>query len=337
MKLFMPITKSVDGKFLGILSDTSIDRDNEMMSASLLREWAATNKTLPALVNHENKMQSLVGGWKDLRVIEKEGRVALMAEPFFFSKEANPLAAQVEKQVTEALENGMNVGISIGARAMDSETVMVGDKAMRQYTKAELLEATFVPIQSNPQASFGHVAKSYGIDVEEVQKPAELDRCVSALMADPDFKAQDGRTKEQSAYAVCQARLGKGDVQKMSEEVKEQSQQEAEAVEEVAEQPVEEVAEAVAEEAPEAVEEAVEEAAEASEEVADEAEKSVVANLKKRVAQLEAELEQVNKQAVLKATHETGVAAEATVEKTERSLERMFKVMKQQELKNEIQ
>jgi hypothetical protein len=329
MKLFMPVMKQANGKFLGILSDTSIDRDNEMMSASLLREWASMNKTLPALVNHENKMEKLVGGWKNLRVIQKDGRVALMAEPFFFSKEANPLAAQVEKQVNEALENGMNVGISIGARAMGSETVMVGDKAMRQYTKAELLEATWVPIQSNPMASFGHVAKSYGLEVEEVQKPAELDRCVSALMADPDFKPQAGRTKEQSAYAVCQARLGKGDVQKMSEEVKEQSQAEAEAVEEVAEQPVEEVAEPVAEEAPEAVEEAVEEAEEASEEVADEAEKSVVANLQKRVAELEAELEQVNKQAVLKATHETGVAAEVTVEKTERSLERMFKVMKQ--------
>ena len=317
MKLYMPITKSADGKFLGILSDTSIDRDNEMMSASLLREWAATNKTLPALVNHENKMQSLVGGWKNLRVIEKDGRVALMAEPFFFSAEANPLAARVKKQCDEALANGLNVGISIGARAEDSETVVVGDKAMRQYTKAELLEATFVPIQSNPKASFGHVAKSYGIDENGVQKPAELDRCVSALMADPDFQAQSGRTKEESAYAVCQAQIGKGDVQKMSEEMQEQAQPVVEEEAQEVVEAVEEVAEPVAEEQSEEVVEEVEESAE----------KSIQAELRKRVAELEAMLEKANKQAVLKATHETGAETIATVEKTERTLERMFKVM----------
>jgi len=330
MKLFMPVAKSADGKFLGILSDTSIDRDNEMMSASLLREWASTNKTLPALVNHENKMESLVGGWKNLRVIEKDGRVALMAEPFFFSAEANPLAAQVEKQVNEALANGLNVGISIGARATDSETVMVGDRAMRQYTKAELLEATFVPIQSNPMASFGHVAKSYGIDVNDVHKSAKLDACVSALMADAEFKPQAGSTKEQSAYAVCQAKIGKGDVRKMSEEVKEQSQPEAEAVEQAVEEKAEAVEQEVVEEAPEAVEEAVEEVAEAVEEVPEEAEKSVVANLNKEIVELKAKLheaEELNKKAILKATHEAGATESVTVEKSERSLQRMLEVL----------
>jgi len=42
-----------------------------------------------------------------------------------------------------------------------------------------------------------------------VKKPAELDRCVQALMDDPDFKPKEGRTKEESAYAVCNAQLNK--------------------------------------------------------------------------------------------------------------------------------
>lgn len=38
-----------------------------------------------------------------------------------------------------------------------------------------------------------------------ITKPASVDRCVAALMADPNFKPQAGRTKEESAWAVCQA------------------------------------------------------------------------------------------------------------------------------------
>jgi len=33
--------------------------------------------------------------------------------------------------------------------------------------------------------------------------PASVERCVQALMRDPDFKPQNGRTKEESAWAVC--------------------------------------------------------------------------------------------------------------------------------------
>ncbi|MEK9740729.1 MAG: hypothetical protein VW262_06025 [Flavobacteriaceae bacterium] len=39
--------------------------------------------------------------------------------------------------------------------------------------------------------------------------PAKLDRCVQDLMNDPDFKPYKGRTKEQSAYAVCNSQVKK--------------------------------------------------------------------------------------------------------------------------------
>ena len=45
----MPISKDIDGNYVGILSDTSIDRDEEMMGKELLQEWAK-NKSLPALI-----------------------------------------------------------------------------------------------------------------------------------------------------------------------------------------------------------------------------------------------------------------------------------------------
>ena len=52
-----------------------------------------------------------------------------------------------------------------------------------------------------------------------VDKPAELDRCVAALMEDPDFKPRDpSQTKEEAAYAVCQAQLTKTNPQFVSTE-----------------------------------------------------------------------------------------------------------------------
>jgi len=49
-------------------------------------------------------------------------------------------------------------------------------------------------------------------------KTAAVERCVSSLLADPKFKPKKGRTKKQSAIAVCIASI-KGD--KKSKDFKE--------------------------------------------------------------------------------------------------------------------
>lgn len=161
MKLWMPITKNHEGVFSGILSDTSIDRDNEYMSKDLIQKWAKAG-SLPALANHDNKMQSWVGGWSNLRVVEKGKHMALVAEPKFFSKEANPLADNIKKQIEEAIAMGLNAGISISAIPKKHQMV----EGKRMWTEAELLEATFVPIQSNRNATYGHIAKDFDIGSE---------------------------------------------------------------------------------------------------------------------------------------------------------------------------
>ncbi len=35
----------------------------------------------------------------------------------------------------------------------------------------------------------------------------ELERCVMALLSDPEFQPQPGMSKEESAFAVCSAQL----------------------------------------------------------------------------------------------------------------------------------
>ena len=230
LKLWMPVNKDIDGSFVGILSDTSMDRDEEFMSKELLDDWATNKAVLPALANHENRMEKLVGGWTDLKVVTKNGHSALVAKPFFFSKEANPLSYQIKKLVEESLERGLNVGISIGAIPKAQIEKNIDGKNYTVYTKAELLEATWVPIQSNRNASFGHIAKQFDLEekgMEIITKPKEVEDCVRALMDDPDFKPQAGRTKEESAWAVCQSKHGKSctlpeikEDKKMVEEIK---------------------------------------------------------------------------------------------------------------------
>ena len=266
IKLWCPVTKDHNGEFIGILSDNSMDRDEEFMSKELLQDWAANNVVLPALANHTNKMENFIGGWTDLRVVGKNGHSALVAKPFFFSKEANPKAAQIKALVNEAVEKGLNPGISIGAIPKESIKKDINGKEHTVFTKAELVEATWVPIQSNRNASFGHIARSFNLDVE-------------------------GKTCDKLEETT------------MTEEIKKDESQAPEAAPEG--KPVEEVLAAAEEGAAEApTEEAKEEPAAEAEEEAKPEESEAEKSLRLKLEKAEAELEKLKKQAVMKASVE---------------------------------
>ncbi len=171
-KLWMPLSKSANGDFVGILSDTSIDRDEEFMTKELLDNWARKTAPLPMLANHENKLEKLIGGWTDKKVISKNGSNALVAKPFFLK--SNPLGVQAEEMVKEALEKGMGIGISIGA-IPKGEMVekKINGQVFKGFNEAEILEATIVPLQSNRNASFTAMAKSFDINKEDDVKMSE--------------------------------------------------------------------------------------------------------------------------------------------------------------------
>ena len=171
INLWMPLKKELDGSFVGVLSDDSIDRDGEFMSKGLLQAWVKEQTVLPMLANHENKLEKLIGGWTDKSLVEKGGHTAMVAKPFFL--ESNPLGRQAKAMVEEALMKGLNVGISIGAiPSGDMEEREINGKKYKGYTSAEILEATIVPIQSNRNASFGAVAKQF--DIENVKEEIKM-------------------------------------------------------------------------------------------------------------------------------------------------------------------
>jgi hypothetical protein len=166
--LWMPISKNAEGAFVGILSDNSIDRDNEFMSKELLQNWVKDTRALPMLANHENKLEKLIGGWHEKQLISNGDNHAMTAKPFFL--ESNPLGRQAKAMVEEAIAKGLGVGISIGAipkgEMVEKE---VDGKKFKGFKEAEILEATIVPIQSNRNATFMAMAKSFDINMEETK------------------------------------------------------------------------------------------------------------------------------------------------------------------------
>jgi hypothetical protein len=288
---WMPLQKDIDGGFVGVLSDDSIDRDGEFMSKELLISWVKEQTVLPMLANHENKLEKLIGGWTDKRLVEKGNSTAMVAKPFFL--ESNPLGRQAKAMVEEALSKGLNVGISIGAiphgNMVEKE---INGKKYKGYTSAEILEATIVPIQSNRNASFGAVAKKFDIELDKEHKE--------------DIQMVDEIKKETE------------DVESVSEEVKVDVPETPETIEEVAEvvteddveEDVEEDAKADVKETPQEIVDAVKALNEAND----------------KIAKLESEVAKLNKKAINLPIVEGPINKEAVIDNTPLTVEKMLKL-----------
>lgn len=201
--LVIPIVKENDGSYRAILSDDSLDRDNEFISPDIMKAWGKDDRSLPLLINHENKMQSFVGAWTDRKILEKNGHVALSMKPNFFSAQANPVAQQVKRQIEEALTLGLNPGVSIGFISRDGHDTGSGF----MHTNAELLEASVVPIQSNRHA-YLYNAKKY--DMAESFKNGYPVICVGVDMTEnAQTEVKNENVEKQELPTDVESRLAK--------------------------------------------------------------------------------------------------------------------------------
>lgn len=150
-ELFMPITKTAEGKYMAVLSDDSTDRDDEIVSKECLRKLATEDEYLAALCNHSNDIFMMVADWRNKRVEEIEGYTAFIAEPYFYK--SNPNA----KIIMGMLDEGAKPGISIGAIVNDYQEL----NNKRVYTDLEIVEASFVAIPSNRHGRAMAIAKKF--------------------------------------------------------------------------------------------------------------------------------------------------------------------------------
>lgn len=167
IELFQAFTKDSNGKYIAVLSDDSVDRDGEIVGKEALMKIQNDEGYVSILLNHENKIENLVGEWVNRRLETIDGHTALVAEPKFY------LSNEKAKMIKGMLDEGAKCGISIGAMVKNCESRKINNKSVNVYTELELLEASFVAIPSNRHGRAMAVAKMFGKKKQEETQMTE--------------------------------------------------------------------------------------------------------------------------------------------------------------------
>jgi HK97 family phage prohead protease len=190
IKLFMPIHKE-NGQYIGILSDNSVDRDNESMSSKVLSKWASLN-VIPAFIDHDASFGNMAGAWKNMTLEQKGDHHALKAE--FVPNPNHPQAEYIKNTLDWATKTGITIGTSIGARPLgDAWQIKKDGVDVKEYQDAELLEASIVGIASNPNSSI-YIAKALK-NAEQFYLKKDFNP-FTEMLSDMD-KCNDGKKKSE--------------------------------------------------------------------------------------------------------------------------------------------
>ena len=162
--LWQPVIKNKDGNYIAVLSDDSLDRDDEFVGKSALQDIMNYDGYTAILLNHKNDVLMQIGHWTNKRLEEAGGYTAFVAEPKFYMSNPN---AQIIKG---CMDEGAVYGVSIGAIPKSWDMVEKNGMKYKRYTKLELLEASFVAIPSNRHGRALAVAKMFGTDNTETDK-----------------------------------------------------------------------------------------------------------------------------------------------------------------------
>lgn len=155
IELWQPLVKGLNGNYIAVLSDDSIDRDGEIVGKSALHSIMKNDGYTAILLNHKNDVLGQIGEWTNKRLEETNGHTAFVCEPKFYMSNPN---AQIIKG---CLDEGAQYGISIGAIPKKYEMQKINGKEYLVYTDLELLEASFVAIPANKHGRAMAVAKMF--------------------------------------------------------------------------------------------------------------------------------------------------------------------------------
>ena len=196
--LWQPVVKSNEGKYIAVLSDTSIDRDDEIIGKDALQSIIDNDGYTAILLNHENKIQNQIGEWINKRLETIGEHTALVAEPKFYL--SNPMG----KMIKDMLDEGAKMGISIGAIPTGAIEKRCSDgKTRKEFTGLELLEASFVAIPSNRHGQALAVAKMLKsskvnkMTEEEIKLPVEEEVIAEEVIVEPEAEVKEEAPKEE--------------------------------------------------------------------------------------------------------------------------------------------
>ncbi len=156
LTLYGKLFKTKNNTYKAVLSDDSVDREHEIVGKEFLKS-ALDEKTV-GLINHKNDVLGMICEWTDKEIRTVKGHNALVATPKWFDSNPN---TQIIKGM---LEEGANIGLSIGAIPKDHDVVKRNGKEIKRWTSGEIIEASFVAIPANKHAQISAVAKQLNLN-----------------------------------------------------------------------------------------------------------------------------------------------------------------------------
>ena len=133
------LTTEDSGTFRVIMTSDKKDRDGEIIK---LDGWNFENFMKNPVVIYGHNYYSIENVIGRVDKIYREGNT-IVAEGRFASEAANPKAQMVRRLYDEKILQAVSVGFIVKGRDVQDDSII---------TSAELLELSFVPIQSNPDA-----------------------------------------------------------------------------------------------------------------------------------------------------------------------------------------
>jgi HK97 family phage prohead protease len=132
------LIKDASGVLEFIATDETLDRQGEVIP---IDSWELDlfKRNPVLLVNHDYKVQNIVGKASNIRVATREGRRAMVFTPIFHG--LTQLAKEVEAMVKESILNTVSVGFLRSGPRKDGD-----------IEHNELMEISFVPVPANPSA-----------------------------------------------------------------------------------------------------------------------------------------------------------------------------------------
>jgi len=162
------IFKDCNNKYCCVLSDDSVDRQDEIVTRSFFEDSIKRKNKVRMMMDHNNQILMRIGDWQNQRIESVKGHNALVAEPKFFM--SNPNAVIIKGM----LDEGAELDLSIGALTFEHENVQKGNKSHKAYTKGEVLEASYVGIGANKNSTSSRIAKSLGLIKQTENKTEEV-------------------------------------------------------------------------------------------------------------------------------------------------------------------
>lgn len=155
-------------KIKGIASTTSLDRDNEIVSAICLKkmEDQINKKKLPIFGNHDHNWESMLGYTNTALASDNKLEISMLTDYV----ETNPRVMQL----AGGLESGMPFALSIGGKVITSNPRKnKNGSESKILDDVDLFETSVVGIGANPDAFLSlpdQIAKSMNKNIDLIKK-----------------------------------------------------------------------------------------------------------------------------------------------------------------------